>query len=159
LIDPAPLIRLVGADEYVRLREVRLHALAYADHLAEHLAREAGADQHFWRERTRKAAAGDTMATFVATQLDAFVGVVDGFLSDDGRAVEVGGMWVDPVVRRTGIGRSLLTAISTWASARGAERLALWVRYENHPARLLYEREGFEVTKRQKLGVRLERPL
>jgi GNAT superfamily N-acetyltransferase len=159
LDEGASPIRLVGPDEYVELREVRLHALAYADHLVSHLAREAGADQSFWRERALKAASGETMATFVATGSERFVGVVDGFLSDDGRMVEVGGMWVDPVVRRTGVGRGLLAAVSAWARTRGAERVGLWVRWENQPARLLYEGEGFEVTRSDEVGARLERPL
>lgn len=157
--DSAFQIRLVGTDEYVELREVRLHALAHASHLADDLARESAADENFWRERTKQAASGVTVATFVAADSNRFVGVVDGFLSDDGRTVEIGGMWVDPTVRRTGVGRRLLTAITSWARVRGAERAALWVRWDNEPARLLYEHEGFTVTRSKKLGTRLARPL
>jgi hypothetical protein len=64
------------------------------------------ADQSFWRERAAKAASGETTATFVATQSDRFVGVIDGFLSEDGHTVEVGGMWVLFSVERASGGDS-----------------------------------------------------
>ena len=105
------------------------------------------------------------MATFVAVDDEgsSFVGVVDGFLSDDGETVEIGGMWVDPRLRRTGIGRELLVAVCDWARARGARKAGLWVRAANAPARLFYERAGFDVAATSDTaataGFRLQRTL
>jgi len=155
-------IRLVRPDEHLELRAVRLNALAYAPHLAEHLVKESAAEASFWRQRAEKGALSETMATFIATESAGFVGVVDGFLSDDGRTVEIGGMWVSPSLRRSGIGRSLLAAVCAWALARGAERAGLWVLSANEPARQLYEREGFEFvisSGKSGDGLRLERGL
>ena len=137
-------VRLVRPDEHVALRAVRLSALAYSAHLAEHLAKENAEGASFWVERAETGALGETMATFIATESNGVVGIVDGFLSDDRRMVEIGGMWVNPPVRRAGVGRDLLAAVCAWARSRGAERAGLWVRSENQPARSLYEREGFE---------------
>lgn len=155
-------IRLVHPDEHLELRAVRLSALAYGPHLAEHLVKESAAEASFWRQRAEKGALGETMATFIVRESNGFVGVVDGFLSDDGRTVEIGGMWVSPSLRRSGIGRSLLAAVCAWAFARGAGRAGLWVRSENEPAKHLYEREGFEFagsSDKSGKGLRLEREL
>jgi ribosomal-protein-alanine N-acetyltransferase len=156
-------VRLVHKDEHLELRAVRLSALAYTPLLAEHLSRESAAKASFWRERAERGALGKTMATFVATEGNGFFGIVDGFLSDDGLTMEIGGMWVSPSLRRSGVGQTLLTAVCAWALARGAKRAGLWVRSENEQARRLYEREGFEFArssdKSGTIGLRLEREL
>jgi len=152
-------IRLVGRHEQAELRRVRLSALAYSSHLADHLANKAAAPPAFWRERAARASSAKTMATFVAVEETGFVGIVDGFLAEDGRTVEIGGMWVQTERRRTGIGGELLSVILGWARERGATRATLWVRASNTPARLLYERHGFEPAKTSDAGLRLEKSL
>jgi GNAT superfamily N-acetyltransferase len=155
-------VRLVQADENAELKELRLSALAYSDHLVDHLRRESAAPPSFWRRRAERGAAAMTMATFVAVGRSGFAGIVDGFLSEDGGTVEIGGMWVSPSLRRLGIGRSLVRAVCDWARERGAERAQLWVRAANDPARRLYEREGFELATSDEIGesgLRLERLL
>jgi len=87
------------------------------------------------------------MATFVAVNGSTFIGVVDGFLSEDGNTVEIGGMWVSPTSRRSGIGHDLLEAVCDWARSRGAARAGLWVRQANTSARLVYKRSGFELAR------------
>lgn len=155
-------VRLVGATEHTELRAARLVSLAYSDHLVEHLRRETAAPLDFWRDRAERGAAGTAMATYVAIDETKFCGLIDGFLSEDGRTVEIGGMWVSPALRRSGIGQELLGAVCEWARVRGAERAALWVRADNWPARLLYEGEGFELAATSnsgETGLRLERLL
>jgi GNAT superfamily N-acetyltransferase len=93
-----------------------------------------------------------TMATFVAVGRSGLAGIVDGFLSEDGGTVDIGGMWVSPSLRRLGIGGSLVRAVCDWARERGAERAQLWVRAANVPARRLYEREGFELATSDETG-------
>lgn len=46
------------------------------------------------------------------------MGILDGFLAEDGHTVEIGGMWVHAERRRTGIGGGLLSAI---LAGRGRE--------------------------------------
>ena len=137
-------VRRVRDGEYVELRRVRLESLAYAPRLQSHMERERAAPERFGRARATGGAAGTRRATFVAVKQGEFVGLVDGFLSDTGDVVEVGGMWVAPAERRAGVGRQLLDAVVAWARDRGASRVALWVRRSNTPARLLYENYGFE---------------
>ena len=152
-------IRLVRRHEHGKLRRVRLSALAYSPHLADHVAEEAAAAPSFWRDRAEQAASGTTMATFVAVERSAFVGIIDGFLTEDRRTVEIGGMWVSPHRRRAGIGRDLLSGILGWARERGAIRAGLWVRASNRAARRLYERGGFELSETSDAGLRLEKDL
>jgi GNAT superfamily N-acetyltransferase len=101
------------------------------------------------------------VATFVAVEKGAFVGVVDGYLAGDRGTAEIGGMWVNPERRRAGIGRELLGAICDWARARGAVRAGLWVRRSNSPARHLYESDGFDSVEASGgiVGLRLEKAL
>jgi ribosomal protein S18 acetylase RimI-like enzyme len=72
-------------------------------------------------------------------------------------------MWVDPRLRRTGIGHELLVAVFDWAREHGARHAGLRVRAANTPARILYERAGFEVAVTSSAagteGLRLERTL
>lgn len=152
-------IRLVRPHEQRELRQVRLAALAYSPHLADHLADETAAPYAFWRDRAERAASATTMATFVAVDRGAFVGIVDGFLTERAGTVEIGGMWVSPDRRRSGIGRELLSAILAWARETGASRVGLWVRESNEPARLLYESDGFEPSATTRAGLRLEKML
>lgn len=157
------VVRRVIADEHVELKAVRLAALAYSPHLADHLAKESAEPLGFWRDRAAKGAAADAMATFVAVTGAVFVGVVDGFLSEDEKTVEIGGMWVSSSLRGAGIGRALLAAVCEWARESGAEHAGLWVRSANAPARRLYERAGFGFatvsTESAQVGMRLERML
>jgi GNAT superfamily N-acetyltransferase len=152
---PEIQIRLVRPHEQAQLRRARLSALAYAPHLAEHLAEETAAPPAFWRDRAERAASATMMATFVAVEQDAFVGIVDGFLTEGRGTVEIGGMWVSPHRRRAGIGRELLSAVLAWAREQEATRAALWVAAANEPARRLYERDGFELTETSGAGLRL----
>jgi len=61
------------------------------------------------------------------------------------------GVWVEPVRRRTGVGRELVEGVAEWARARGAQRLRLWVTDGNSAARALYLRSGFVVARQSKV--------
>ena len=151
-------VRLVRPHEWWELRRVRLSALGYSPHLADQLANETAAPPSFWRDRAERAASATTTATVVAVDAGAFVGVVDGFVTPAG-TVEIGGMWVNPRRRRTGIGRDLLSAVLAWGRERGAARAGLWVGESNEAARALYESAGFDVGKTSGAGMRLEKML
>lgn len=133
--------------------------MAYTPELARHLAEEEAEPESFWRDRAERAASSTTFATFVAVERGRFIGITDGFLSDDALIVEVGGMWVRPDRRRCGLGRELLSATLAWARERGVNRAGLWVRESNGPARLLYESDGFRPSESAGSGLRLEKAL
>lgn len=140
------VIRRVQADEVVQIRALRLAALADAPDafLASH-AEEAAQPEAFWRDRARRGADGDTVATFVAVHDDRHIGTVTGLLGDGKGPAQLVAMWVEPASRGAGVGRALVDAVCGWAAWRGAAAIELEVREHNGAARRLYERAGFEV--------------
>lgn len=55
-------------------------------------------------------------------------------------------LWVDPSVRRTGLGRALLRAVLERARGRGCDFLDLATSEDDPEARTLYESEGLRAT-------------
>ena len=141
----AVTVRRVRADEGLRLREIRLAALADAP-AAFTTTLEQMVDQPvaFWTDRVTTNSAGDDAATFLAEVDGEWVGMVAGWREDpDQPWVELVSMWVAPSARGTGAGRALVERVVEWASDIGIERVELWVTRGNDPAIALYERCGF----------------
>jgi GNAT superfamily N-acetyltransferase len=53
-------------------------------------------------------------------------------------------MWVDPDVRRLGVGRQLIGSLESWARQWDGEETILWVFPANEPAIRFYRELGFE---------------
>ena len=123
----APVIRLIRPDEGLRLRALRLRALADAPWaFGSTLAREEAFTEAVWQERAVRGATGEHGVTYVAEDGDRWVGIVTGLVDDaDGPRLEVVGMFVEPVARGRGVGAALLEAVASWARRRGAARLRL----------------------------------
>ena len=136
---PPPVVRPVRPDDWARLRDVRLRALATDPRAfgATH-ADEAAFPEATWRER---GAGGPDRVTFVAERAGAWAGIVTAL--DGGGVVEVVGLWTAPEHRGAGVGRALMDAAHAWARARGAARVELWLNVENTDARRLYDACGY----------------
>src|SRR5215467_11700539 len=97
-------VRRIRAEEWERLRAVRLRALADAPMaFGSTLAAEQAQPDEFWRRRAAGGAADDDRATFVAERDGAWVGIGTCVLEAGGtgaRPAWVFGMWVEPAVRR-----------------------------------------------------------
>ena len=61
-------------------------------------------------------------------------------VADESEIITIG---VHPNVRRAGIASAMLTLIENDAKQRGAQKIFLEVAENNHPARAMYERNGF----------------
>ena len=59
-------------------------------------------------------------------------------------------LWVDPSVRRVGLGSGLIEAVAAWSRDRGAANLELSVTVGNEAAAALYARAGFIETGRRR---------
>jgi len=145
-----PHIRRIRADEGPLLRALRLRALAEAPMaFGSTLAHEQGYPPDLWRERATGASGGCDRATFIAECDGPWVGLATGIArSEHQQSLEplLVGMFVDSTVRRLGVGVGLVEAVSGWARACGASRLALWVTSGNDPAVALYHRCGCRLT-------------
>jgi GNAT superfamily N-acetyltransferase len=89
-------------------------------------------------------------AVLVAERTGAVIGMVTGQLvvstAEGGLSVLVEDMVVDAAARGRGVGRTLLRAMESWATKRGATRLQLLADRENVPAIAFYGREGWSAT-------------
>ena len=75
----------------------------------------------------------------------AFIASQNGFIvwrvvADEAEIITIG---VHPDARRGGIASAMLTLIENDAKQRGAQKIFLEVAENNHPARAMYERNGF----------------
>ena len=144
-------IRRLAADEWARLREVRLRALADAPTaFGSTLAQERARPEEFWRERALRGSLGIESVNFVADDGgERLRGLTTGVHeSPTHEHVHLYAMWVDPLARRSGVGRALVDAVCEWARERGAKRVRLGVTVTNEAAIRLYESCGFVATGR-----------
>jgi GNAT superfamily N-acetyltransferase len=144
-------VRQIRAGEGLRLRALRLHALADAPTaFGSTFAREEAFPESVWHERAAGGAGGGDRITFVAEQDGQWVGLATGLAEDPEDPRQTGpvlvGMFVDPTARRHGVGAMLVEGVAGWARARGAARLSLWVFSSNEPAIALYRKCGFRPT-------------
>ena len=136
------VIEQLAADDWERLRAVRLWALAEApDAFGRTLAEDEARPIGDWRARLES----DRSATFVASASSGDFGLVVGAVWEGiPTAAGLFAMWVAPEVRGAGIGGRLVDAVIDWARGRGSERLLLDVADANLPAISLYRSRGFQ---------------
>jgi GNAT superfamily N-acetyltransferase len=142
-------IRRIRADEGMRLKALRLRALADSPMAyGSTLAREQAYPDALWHERAASGAAGDKVVTFVAEHDDRLLGMAAGLATDAESPSDpiMVGVFVDGTVRRQGIGAALVQKVIDWARARGSARLMIWITVSNEPALALYGRYGFRAT-------------
>jgi GNAT superfamily N-acetyltransferase len=144
----APVVRRIRPDEGLRLRALRLRALADAPWaFGSTLAREEAFAEAVWQERAARDAAGEDGVTCVAEEGDRWIGMATGIVHDlDGSRVDLFAMFVEPAARGQGVGAALVEAVAAWARERGIGRVHLGVTTTNLVALKLYHRCGFKLT-------------
>ncbi len=155
---PPYRVRRVRADEWRKVRDLRLRALQDpAAAIAFLESREAASErpEEFWRERAAGAAAGRTASQSVAETADGnWVGSATGLLEGPGsddvegrpvdhRQVHVVGVWVAAEYRGQGMVDDLIADVLGWACASGVARARMYVHAENVRAQRAYARCGF----------------
>lgn len=151
------VIRPVTADEWKRLKELRLAALA--DPVArvafnETLAAAAGQPDEFWQRRALSPDEGGAALTFVGEAADGSWGGMAVVLVEEDQEVpqtHVVGVYVRPEHRGTGLARELFRAAIAWSWGLAepvVERVRLWVHEENLRAEAFYRALGFVATGR-----------
>ncbi|WP_189300899.1 GNAT family N-acetyltransferase [Streptomyces albospinus] len=146
------LIRSVRADEWRRLKELRLAALA--DPLAgiafnQTWETASALPDEEWQERARRSAVGREIVTFIGEDGGGcWGGMVTALVEGGGAgpAVDIVGVYVRPEHRGTGLARALFEAATAWAwglAAPVVECVRLWVHEGNGRAAGLYRAVGF----------------
>ena len=152
--DPPVRIRRITADDGPLLRDLRLRSLADAPEAFGQPYEDAEAQPAAeWTSAAKVASAGDRRAWLVAERLGPWlgetapdgphtVGIVLGRRRPPDTLL-IFSMWVDPSMRRAGVGGALIDAAERWAAGWGARRSVLWVFAANEPAIRFYLRLGF----------------
>jgi len=146
-------IRRIRADEGLRLKALRLRALADSPMAyGSTLAREQAYPDALWHERAANGAAGDRVVTVVAEHDNCLLGMATGLAPEVENLPHptMVGVFVEGAVRRQGVGAALVEKVIDWAkarkSARGSALLLIWITAGNEPALALYRRHGFRAT-------------
>lgn len=141
------VIKRITAEDAFVYRDVRLRALKDTPTaFSSTYAKEAEFPDEEWRKRAERCD-GDVRVGFLACDDDRGCGMVFCFNDEYEDAVgDIVSMWVDPAVRRAGVGRMLIDAVAAWAKNRGKRMLKLMVTSVNHGAIAFYERNGFRMT-------------
>jgi GNAT superfamily N-acetyltransferase len=135
------MIRQIHKEDWQRLRDVRLRALAQdPDAFLETHAYASTFPDERWEERATPNGKG---SSFAAERDGRFDGLVSCFVADDPATVFLVAMWVAPELRGTGVASGLVERVVAWAREHRAERVCLSVEPDNERAARLYEKCGF----------------
>jgi RimJ/RimL family protein N-acetyltransferase len=135
----AVVLTRVGPDEWQRLRDTRLAALAESPEMfGSTVAMEQSFDEAEWRLRAARP------ATFLASRDGVDVGMA-GVYEFDTRWC-VAGMWLAPGARGTGVVEALLNACESVVHDAGAGTVALDVMEDNPRGWHAYVRVGYDFT-------------
>jgi GNAT superfamily N-acetyltransferase len=139
------VIRRIRATEGLLLRDLRLRSLEDApDAFGQTLPEAAATPALEWHRKAMQSCRGDVRSWLVAQQGSEAVGLVHGRHRSPATLL-LFSMWVDPRVRRIGVGRQLVEALEGWGHGWGAQETVLWVLRANEAALGFYQRLGFEI--------------
>ena len=135
--------RRVARDEWERVRQLRLRALADApDAFGSTLDEERAHGEAEWIGWI-EGWTGSRNALFVAEEGERWVGMAVGSRAGDEPDAHLYGMWVEPSRRSSGIGASLVEQVFGWARIWDARSVILGVTETNVGAAAFYEHLGF----------------
>ena len=150
-------VRQIEADEWRRLRSIRLEALMDSPESFITLhAEAAGFPDSVWAERADAGSSGIEQVTMVAIDGADTVGMAVGLSRPGIRpgVVPIVSVFVSPRARRAGVGKSLMGGVERWARSRSVGMTSLWVVDGNEGARKFYEGLGYVATlDRHKISV------
>ena len=140
-------IRRIAPDDGVTLRGLRLRSIADAPNaFGQPLAEARDRPEAEWRRSARQSAHGDNRTWLIAETVNGPVGLVQGRKRRPSTLL-LFSMWVDPSVRRLGVGRTLIETLEDWGRGWDANETILWVYGGNAAAIRFYRDLGFEAIK------------
>ncbi len=129
------------------LRGLRLRSIADAPNaFGQPLEEARGRPESEWHRSARQSSHGDNRTWLIAETTDGPVGLVQGRKRRPSTLL-LFSMWVDPTVRRLGVGRTLIETLEDWGRDWDANETILWVYAENGAAIRFYRDLGFEAIK------------
>ena len=142
---PSEVVNRIRSDQWRILKDVRLRALEEApDAFGTTLVEGQKRTDRDWQDMARDHATLADRAYFMAYVGDNSCGMA-GCYRTASDVVMLTAMWVAPEFRGQKIGEQIVRAVIKWAGAGGASTIEAWVS-ENNPARIFYQKIGFEET-------------
>ena len=143
--NPDVRIRRIRPDDGPVLRTLRLRSIADApDAFGQPIDEARARPDGEWQRSARQSSHGDNRTWLLAESQGRAVGLVQGRKRRPATLL-LFSMWVDPSVRRFGVGRNLIDALEAWADGWDAGETILWVFAGNAAALDFYRNLGFEV--------------
>ena len=140
-------IRRIAPDDGLTLRDLRLRSIADAPSAFGPPLEEArGRPEKEWHRSARQSSHGDNRTWLLAEVDGHAVGLVQGRKRRP-RTLLLFSMWVDPSVRRLGVGRTLIESLEAWGRGWDAAETILWVYGANDEAIRFYRDLAFEVVR------------
>ncbi|MGD8683459.1 MAG: GNAT family N-acetyltransferase [Chloroflexota bacterium] len=140
-------IRRIRPDEGPVLRDLRLRSIADAPGaFGQPLEEARRRPEQEWQRNARRSSRGDRRTWLLAETDGGSLGLVQGRKRRP-RTLLLFSMWVDPSVRRLGVGRLLIGELETWARGWRGQETMLWVMAVNRPAIEFYRELGFSVVR------------
>ena len=137
------------ADDWARLRDIRLRALIDSPHaFGGTYENESAFDEDRWRLEFQK----QTYVISSVDGVDAGMMYVENLQGDFGATCWIGGCWSDPGYRGIGVMRSLFNYIDNHSSEKGWQRQGLGVWADNLVAINSYKSLGFTFAGEKMLG-------
>ena len=116
-VQQAFTIRCLGQDEWPLLKALRVRALAEDPQSFWETADDARTrDDVYWMTFTRKLTTSGGSRMFMAANGESVAGFVFG-VKKEGAEYRIGGLWVDPLRRKQGLGSLLVQEVVKWAKA------------------------------------------
>lgn len=142
------IVRAVRAGDAEEFRALRLRALSESpEAFGSTLDAEAALPASHWSELAHQSELADHAVICVAIDGERWLGMAAGRWHDRERGIaHLWGMWVDPALRRLGVGERLVGAVRDWAAGHGARFVRLGVIVAEGAPRPFYERLGFVAT-------------
>jgi len=149
-------VRRVQPGDAARMRALRLEMLADSPlAFLESLAQAAARSHEDYRRRISQAAAGRSLAQFVADPGGRLIGHAGGtVMAEHPGTTVVFAVYVTPGRRGTGVLEELVETVARWSRSVGRDQLMLEVVVGNDRAVRAYQRLGFTDT-----GIRVPHPV
>lgn len=136
-------IRRIRPSDGPLLRDLRLRSLEDApDAFGQPLEEARRRPPAEWAQSARRSSRGGNRIWLIAESEGRGVGLVQGRRRRPSTLL-LFSMWVDPFVRRQGVGRELIAALEIWARTWGGTETILWVFGANALAIDFYRDLGF----------------
>lgn len=138
-------IKAVNAEDWQRLRELRLAALsdpiAAIAFLEDYTSASARPDEA-WQTRAKNSELGRDQRVFVgSTETGTWAGMLVVLVEES--RTHIVGVYMRPEHRGTGLAHELFREALDWSWQRGADQVRLWVHEENVRAEKFYASFGF----------------